>query len=383
MERVVTINLNGNPYQLDESAYDALRAYLDAAAKALGDNPDKAEIIGDLEQAIADKCAPYLSSAKTIVSAEEMGRILQEMGPVQGDEAAAAANAGGANQSKANESAAAPKKRIYRVADDAKIAGVCGGIGAYFNIDSNIIRLLFIILTIVTHGVFALVYVAMMFLIPSAVTSEEWAAAHGIPFNAQEVIDEAKRHYRDFTADGPPWSGAWKWRRREWKRAMRERARAYRRGWGGWAYPSAPPAPAPGPISAFGRLFGGLFAVVFAIVGAALTIAFVVSIISLATVHNVLGWTPPGDMPFWLAIVVLCVVFGVLNGLIHTLGGILSPSVYGGRYHDGGLGGLVVLAIVGWLLYTYVPEAHDWMVLSWMHIRMWFEQTFNVHPING
>lgn len=31
MHRVVTINLNGQAYQLDENAYDALRAYLDRA----------------------------------------------------------------------------------------------------------------------------------------------------------------------------------------------------------------------------------------------------------------------------------------------------------------------------------------------------------------
>ena len=51
MERVVTINLNGNPYQLEEPAYDALRAYLSSAQATLADNPDKAEIIRDLARA--------------------------------------------------------------------------------------------------------------------------------------------------------------------------------------------------------------------------------------------------------------------------------------------------------------------------------------------
>ncbi len=82
MERVVTINLNGNPYQLEEPAYDALRAYIGRAEAALADSPDKAEIIRDLEQAIADKCGGYLSSSKSVVNAQEMARILEEMGPV-------------------------------------------------------------------------------------------------------------------------------------------------------------------------------------------------------------------------------------------------------------------------------------------------------------
>ena len=54
MERVVTINLNGNSYQLEEPAYDALRAYMTRAEASLAANPDKAEIVRDLEQAIAD-----------------------------------------------------------------------------------------------------------------------------------------------------------------------------------------------------------------------------------------------------------------------------------------------------------------------------------------
>jgi len=41
MNRVIPINLNGNAYQLEESGYEALRAYLDHAARRLESNPDK------------------------------------------------------------------------------------------------------------------------------------------------------------------------------------------------------------------------------------------------------------------------------------------------------------------------------------------------------
>jgi len=47
MQKVITINLNGRAYQLDESAYEALRAYLNAAETQLKDNPDRAEILRD------------------------------------------------------------------------------------------------------------------------------------------------------------------------------------------------------------------------------------------------------------------------------------------------------------------------------------------------
>jgi len=106
MERVVTINLNGRSYQLEEGAYDALRAYMDLAERALADNPDRAEIMRDLEQAVADKCAAVLGAQKNVVNAEEMRRVIDEMGPVAGAEArdesapggASAADPGGADR---------------------------------------------------------------------------------------------------------------------------------------------------------------------------------------------------------------------------------------------------------------------------------------------
>jgi hypothetical protein len=83
MQKVITINLNGNAYQLDETAYGLLRTYLDAAELQLKDNPDKAEIISDLEQAIADKCNRVLGARKTVVTTAEVKQIIEEMGPVE------------------------------------------------------------------------------------------------------------------------------------------------------------------------------------------------------------------------------------------------------------------------------------------------------------
>ena len=37
------------------------------------------------------------------------------------------------------------KKKLYKSLKDRKIAGVCGGIAEYFDIDSNVIRILWVI----------------------------------------------------------------------------------------------------------------------------------------------------------------------------------------------------------------------------------------------
>jgi len=360
MERVVTINLNGNPYQLEEPAYDALRAYLGRAQSALADNPDKAEILRDLEQAIADKCGGYLSPSKSVVSAAEMTRILAEMGPVEGAEDSDAPRAeGGAHEP--------PRRRLYRVKDRAVIAGVCSGIGAYFDLDPNIIRLIFVVGTIFSSGFGLLVYIILMFAVPSAHTSEEWAAAHGVPFNAQEVIDRAKREYARFADEtAPDWRTQWRHQRRQWRKQWR--AWRMRR----WDYGGGPTAPPAQPVGYVTRVFAGLFAFIFSIVTAALLIAFLIALFSLLGTGGLLGWTPPDDIPGWLVIVILCITYAAISApfsaLRRTSYATLSGYHYGGHAIDG-LVTIAILLVAGWFAWMYIPDARHMMEQAYYVIR--------------
>lgn len=56
-------------------------------------------------------------------------------------------------------------KKLYRSNIDKKIAGVCGGLAEYFEIDSTLIRILFLALLIFGGGGF-LIYVIMWIVIP-------------------------------------------------------------------------------------------------------------------------------------------------------------------------------------------------------------------------
>ncbi len=55
-------------------------------------------------------------------------------------------------------------KRLYRSKDDKVIAGVCGGIGQYFEIDPVIIRLIWAIFAIAGVGILA--YIIAWIIIP-------------------------------------------------------------------------------------------------------------------------------------------------------------------------------------------------------------------------
>ena len=56
-------------------------------------------------------------------------------------------------------------KKLYRVREGKSIAGVCGGIAAYFNIDPTIIRLLWALFAICA-GSGILAYIVCAFVIP-------------------------------------------------------------------------------------------------------------------------------------------------------------------------------------------------------------------------
>ena len=72
------------------------------------------------------------------------------------------------------------------------IAGVCKGLAAYLNIDVTLIRLALGLAAIASAGVLVLAYFMAAIIIPPASTFEERAEAHGQPFNAQELVGQAK-----------------------------------------------------------------------------------------------------------------------------------------------------------------------------------------------
>jgi phage shock protein PspC (stress-responsive transcriptional regulator) len=195
MQKVITINLNGNAYQLDEHGYDALRAYLERAEAQLGSNPDKAEIVRDLEQSIAEKCMRHLGPGKSVVTMAEIEQILREIGPVDGDSASAP-------RGSASDAAPSPR-RLYQIREGAIVSGVCNGLAAYFNIDPTIVRVAFVIAGVIemTHydqpPVLTIgLYVLLMFIVPYAKTSEERSAAQGasasLPYKLQHAVERVK-----------------------------------------------------------------------------------------------------------------------------------------------------------------------------------------------
>jgi phage shock protein PspC (stress-responsive transcriptional regulator) len=364
MQKVISINLNGNAYQLEENGYNLLTAYLERAESQLRDNPDKAEVIADLEQAIADKCRDCLGPHKTVVSGDDTARILNEMGPVDapaGEGDSAHAEPGGASiagdEAGDKTGAGAAPKRLYLIREGAMIGGVCKGFAAYLNIDVTIVRLIFVALVAVTYGGWIFAYFVMMFIIPPANTSEERAAAFGLPFSAQDLIDQAKKNYAGMK-NNKEWKRNWRQQRHQWKqwrRTMRERAYMW------------DPAMHE-PVDHAARVLSGIMASIFGVVILALFVLMGLGIFSLVKTGAIGGWALPAGIPLWAGIVGLVLLFQALSSPFHAgyhTGRYSSRYRYGHR-HDvySALGGLIWMMLIAfgvWYGYHHVPAIHDFI----------------------
>jgi phage shock protein PspC (stress-responsive transcriptional regulator) len=389
MNTVIIINLNGNAFHLEEPGYKSLRAYLEQAQSQLKDNPDRSEIMADLEQAIADKCAHFLQPHKNVLSAAEIESVLKEMGPVESENAAdPAAAAGAAPKAEAKGSAAgsgAPK-RLYQIREGAMLSGVCTGLAAYLNIDVTIVRIAFVVLTLLTSGIWILVYLVMMLVVPFANTGEEHAAAAGAPFNAQEVIDRAKKHYAEFK-DSKEWRRHWRQQRREWRRRWHEGAYW----WGHNLQRNVNQFSSAG----YGGHFGAALLIPFlAVFNALLFCAWIAAIVSLATTGAIFGWVPAGSIPLWASILILMIFYSIISRPLRHA----RRAVY---FNTGGhnfywfaawyeILSTGILILVCWFAYTHVPEVHDFfqhfvqnVTMMWNNVVESFHHTVPHKPGPG
>jgi phage shock protein PspC (stress-responsive transcriptional regulator) len=359
MNKVIIINLNGNAYHLEENGYDALRAYLDNAGRRLEGNPDKDEIIADIEQAIADKFRALLGANKSVVVTRDVESVIAEMGTVE-DSSGAGPQPGAQQASKPEQAKTethGPAKRLYKVHEGAMIAGVCNGIAAYFNIDVTVVRVIFAILS-ATYGSGLLLYVLLALLLPTAVTSAEKSEAFGAPSTSQEFIRRARQGYYE----GMKTFGN-KQAYREWKRKFKQEMRGWghsfsrdfhqntdqwaqnwRRHWGGKPHP--------------GAWFVVPVLTVLCVIFWLVAVSAIVSLISHGTVMGIAFFS---GMPTWIGIVLIVMFFSLLTWPLK----VMKRSLYWG-YHPGWCG----------------PGPHVFGSLVWVAAILafvWFAQQHSFH----
>jgi phage shock protein PspC (stress-responsive transcriptional regulator) len=310
MNKVITINLGGNAYQLEEGGYEALRLYLETAAARLKDNPDRDEIILDIERSIAEKFRALLASRKNVVETKEVNAVISEMGLIETDPDSSAtggqaSGTGGPKTAGSDQPGVGSRpRRLYRIYEGAMISGVCNGLGAYLNLDPTFIRLAFVLLAIF-WGTGFLAYIVMAIVIPEAVSPEEKAAASGSPFTAQEFIRRARQGYYEAAKGFHAAKSHRQWK--QWERWFKIHLRAKSHPWRyPWQSHYPDPAP-PHPVT-------GIALSVLSLLHGVVTIVWGCAFVSLLATGMIFGLALPAGLPVWAAAVLMIVIYGLITG---------------------------------------------------------------------
>ena len=93
------------------------------------------------------------------------------------------------------------RKRLVRSEGQRVLAGVCGGVAEYFDLDPNLVRLVCLVLTVL-QPVFALVYLLLVFVLP-----REGAEEKPLDARIEEGVRELESTVEQFTGDEEPSKG--------------------------------------------------------------------------------------------------------------------------------------------------------------------------------
>ncbi len=184
MKKTVTANISGIVFHIDEDAYEKLNNYLGNVRSHFSNDESGNEILSDIESRIAEMLQDKISSSKQVVTIQDIDVIISQLG--QPGQMKDEDPGPGAGQQKESPKTEKTSKRLYRDPDNQMLSGVCGGIGAYFNVDPTWIRIAFILLTLLySSGIIA--YIILWIVVPKARTTAEKLEMRGEKVNLSNI----------------------------------------------------------------------------------------------------------------------------------------------------------------------------------------------------
>ena len=194
MNKTVNINLAGTFFHIDEDAFGKLQRYLAAIKKSLSDPQGSDEIIKDIEARIAELFTEKLESSTQVVTVKELDEVITVMGQPEDymvDEEIFEDAPPRPRRSKSRSY----HKQLFRDEDHKVIAGVSSGLGHYLGIDAVWVRLMWVLFTIFSSGIFVLIYILFWIIVPPASSTSEKLKMTGEPINISNIEKKFKEGY--------------------------------------------------------------------------------------------------------------------------------------------------------------------------------------------
>lgn len=212
MNKTVAANISGIIFNIEEGAYDRLKAYLEAIRTSFEHAEGRDEIMADIEARIAELFSERIHDRKEVIGIKDVEEVIGIMGDPSAyidEEEAEAREAyereqSYQEQSKSQRKRSTPqessrKRRIFRDSENSVLGGVCSGISNYFDWDPIFLRLLFVFLFL-SFGTGLILYIILWIVIPEAKTTAEKLEMKGKRVNVENIgkaFNEGKEKAKD------------------------------------------------------------------------------------------------------------------------------------------------------------------------------------------
>lgn len=195
MKKTIRINLSGLVFNIDEDAYLSLKEYLNALNFRFAKTQEGNEIIADIEARIAEIFQQRVNENKEVINSDDVQHVIEIMGhPEDFDDDEPQEESSSEPHTEKQEKRAS--RRMYRDPDNRIFGGVCSGISQYFGFDPVILRVLFLLATLL-YGSAILVYILLWIVLPQAKTTAQKLEMAGEPVTISNIERSIKNEFQN------------------------------------------------------------------------------------------------------------------------------------------------------------------------------------------
>lgn len=194
LNEIKKCSISGISFAMEQEAYTRMDTYLKSLREAYKEDPDRDEIIADIEARIAELILSALSEPVQTVKLPLVENIIRQLGEVT--------EICGEEDDRNGSAEPIPTRtriprRLYRDIERGSIGGVCAGLSRYFNTDVAAVRLaavspcLGILWKSNIFGplmaMFVIIYIVMWLVIPVARTARQKLEMDGENITARSI----------------------------------------------------------------------------------------------------------------------------------------------------------------------------------------------------
>jgi phage shock protein PspC (stress-responsive transcriptional regulator) len=208
MKKVAHINLGGQPFTIDDDAYEALSQYMEAIHRQFRKSEGYEEITHDIEVRMAELFLQRMGG-RVIIDRNDVEVIVGIMGRPSEfsedttpesdhyyEEPREETTTEGGNRW---GSGIKTGKRLYRDTENKVVSGVCSGLSAYFGIQDPVwLRLAFAV-GVVSGGFGIVLYIILWAIIPAAKTAADRLAMRGEPIDIHSIAKDIEEGVQSFS----------------------------------------------------------------------------------------------------------------------------------------------------------------------------------------